>query len=81
MMVRVMGTWAGFRVVLNAEDRSVAMSESRHGAVVEIQVSDGDAAAVQGRRIKGKSVVLASDIHLAVRAAGMVESSMSLGEL
>ena len=63
MVVRVMGTGAGFRVVLNAEDRLVAMSESRHGAVVEIQMSDHDAAAVQGRCIKGKSMVLTRDLH------------------
>ena len=76
-----MGAWPCFRVVLDTEDGSVAMRESRHGAVIQIQMGNRDAAAVQGRRIKGKSMVLAGDLHLAMRAAGMIESSMAVGEL
>ena len=35
-----MGTGAGFRVVLNTEDRLLTMGHRRDGAIVEIQMGD-----------------------------------------
>ena len=38
MMIRIMGARAGFRMVLNAENRLLAMLEGRHSAVVEVEM-------------------------------------------
>ncbi len=40
MMVRIMGARTGFGMVLNAENRLLAMLEGRHSAVVEVEMGD-----------------------------------------
>ena len=71
-----MGPWTGFRVVLNAEERLIAMGHGCHGSIVEVQVGDFNAG-WQRLSIKGKTVVLTCDLHLPCRAAGVIETAVT----
>ena len=81
MVIRVMGARAGFWVVLHAEHGLVVEGEGGHRLVVEVLVRHPDPMAGQGGRVDGEAVVLAGDLHLPWRPAGMVEAAMAVGQL
>ena len=81
VVVGVMGAWAGFGVVLDAEDGLVAEGQGRHCLVVEIAMADRHPLGGQGVGVDGEAVVLAGDLHIAVAAAGVVEAAVAVAEL
>ena len=80
-MIRVVRSRTGFRVVLHAEHRLMAVGHRRHRAVVEVQMGDVHLVLGKACGVERKPMVLAGDLHLASGAAGMVESAMAVTKL
>ena len=72
VVVGIVGAGTGLRVILHAEDRLVPHFQTRHGAVVEVVVGDPHPLLGQGGGVKGKTVVLAGDLHRPRGAGGCV---------
>ena len=70
MMIRIMGSWTGFRVVLHPEHGLLTVSNCRHSAVVEIEMGDVDHAVIQRIGGKSKTMVLTRNLNLACGAQG-----------
>src|SRR5438045_1340518 len=58
---RIVRTGARFGMVLHAENRELAMTESLDGSIVEIDVRDNPAVRLQGLLIDREAVVLTGD--------------------
>lgn len=72
MMIGIVWARTGFRVILNTEDRLLAMGHGSHRSVIEIEMRYLNAVTRQARGIESKPVVLAGDFHLACGAARVV---------
>jgi len=77
----VVGAWGGFRVVLDGEDRGVAVAEAFDGLVIEIDVGDLDVGG-EGVGVDGEAVVLAGDGDRAGAEVfdGLVAAAVAEGE-
>ena len=79
-MIRIMGAWTGFRVVLNPKDRLVPVGNRRHGPVIQIEMGDVNRVLIQRISGQGKTMVLTGDLNLACGAAGVIQTTMAIGE-
>ena len=60
-----MGAWAGFGVVLHAEERQGAVAQAFEGVVVEVDVGEVDFAGVDGVGVDGVIVIVRGDLDFA----------------
>src|SRR5262245_22835404 len=58
----ILGPRAGLGMVLDGEDRQLAVADALHGAVVQVDVRDLDARGLQPRGIDRVAVVLRGDV-------------------
>ena len=79
-MIRIMGAWTGFRVVLHPKDGLVPVGNRRHGAVIQIEMGDVNQVLIQRISGQGKTMVLTGDLNLACGATGVIQTTMAVGE-
>ena len=76
MMISIVGSRTGFRVVLDSEEWLLAMGHGRNRAVVQIEM--GDLHGIwEGVGVEGEPVVLAGDLNLTCCSARVIETAMT----